>query len=155
MQKRNILFIGLLAIFAIVIVGSVSAFDLGFLTGDSGPEQVTIEGINFTIPDGYKEDLNNSYDNVTQSASGLSYTMNGKTYANDEGDAIAILIADYGDYNVTDEILEQVSDEPKTINGHAGYIKKDGMFTIFSYEAKGDLVTVTASDETVIDQVIV
>ena len=155
MKKRSILFIGLLAIFAIVIAGSVSAFDLGFLSGDSGPEEITIEGINFTIPEGYKEDANNSFVNETASVGSLTYTMNGKTFENDDGDAIAILIADYGEYNVTDEVLQQVADEPKTINGHDGYVKKDGMFTIFSYEEDGDLVTITASDEDIIDQVVV
>ena len=155
MQKRSILFIRLLAIFAIVIAGSVSAFDLGFLSGDSGPEEITIEGINFTIPEGYKEDANNSFVNETASVGSLTYTMNGKTFENDDGDAIAILIADYGEYNVTDEVLQQVADEPKTINGHDGYVKKDGMFTIFSYEEDGDLVTITASDEDIIDQVVV
>ena len=155
MQNRKILFIGLLAIFAIVIVGSVSAFDLGFLSGDSGPEEITIEGINFTIPEGYKEDANNSFVNETASVGSLTYTMNGKTFENDDGDAIAILIADYGEYNVTDEVLQQVADKPKTINGHDGYVKKDGIFTIFSYEEDGDLVTITASDEDIIDQVVV
>ena len=158
MQNRKILFIGLLAIFAIVIAGSVSAFDLGSLLGDgsdSGPQEIAIEGINFTIPEGYTEDVNNSYENETASVGSLTYTMNGKTFENDDGDAIAILIADYGDYNVTDEILQQVADEPKTINGHDGYVKKDGIFTIFSYEEDGDLVTITASDKNIIDQVVV
>ena len=155
MQNRKILFIGLLAIFAIVIAGSVSAFDLGFLSGDSGPEEITIEGINFTIPEGYKEDANNSFVNETASVGSLTYTMNGKTFENDDGDAIAILIADYGEYNVTDEVLQQVEKKKKTINGHDGYVKKDGIFTIFSYEEDGDLVTITASDEDIIDQVVV
>ena len=155
MQKRKILFIGLLAIFAIVIAGSASAFDLGFLTGDSGPETVTIEGIDFNIPEGYKEDENYSYVNETASSGSVKYVMNGKTFENDKGDAIAILIADYGKYNVTDDILKQVADEKKTINGHDGYVKVDGIFTIFSYIEDGDLVTVTASDESVIDQVVV
>ena len=106
MQKRKILFIGLLAIFAIVIAGSASAFDLGFLTGDSGPETVTIEGIDFNIPEGYKEDENYSYVNETASSGSVKYVMNGKTFENDKGDAIAILIADYGKYNVTEDILK-------------------------------------------------
>ncbi len=155
MQKRKILIIGLLAIFAIVIAGSVSAFDFGFLGGDSGPETVNIEGINFTIPEGYKENTNYSYENETAKSGGVTYTMNGKTYENDDGDAIAILIANYGKYKVTDEILKQVADEKKTINDHKGFIKKDGVFTIFAYEENGDLVTITASDESVIDQVVV
>ena len=75
MQKRKILFIGLLAIFAIVIAGSASAFDLGFLTGDSGPETVTIEGIDFNIPEGYKEDENYSYVNETASSGSVKYVM--------------------------------------------------------------------------------
>lgn len=158
MQKRKILFIGLLAIFAIVIIGSASAFDLGFLSGgsdDSAPQEVTIEGIDFNIPEGFKEDVNNSIDDVKATAGTLTYTMNGKTFENDDGDVIVILIADYGEYNVTDDVLKQVSDEKKTIKDYNGYIKKDGKFYIYSYEVDGDLVTITTADESLIEQVLV
>ena len=66
MKKRSIYFIGVLALFAIVIVGSASAFDLNSLFGDSSasePQQISIEGINFTIPEGYTEEVNGSMDN--------------------------------------------------------------------------------------------
>ena len=158
MQKRSILFIGVLALFAIVIVGSASAFDLGSLLGDSSggeSQQVTIEGINFTIPEGYTEQVNGSMDNEKLSAGTLTYTVNGKTFVSLKNkDALAILVADYGDYNVTDQILQQVADEKKTIAGQDGYVKVEGGFTIFSYEVNGDLVTISASNETVIEEVL-
>lgn len=160
MQKRSILFIGLLAIFAIVIVGSASAFDLGSLLGDdssdSEPQQITIEGINFTVPEGYTVDLNNSFDNQKASVGSLTYTINGKTLVNkNSADAVAIIIADYGDYNVTDDVLKQtVGNNKTTIAGQDGYVKVDNGFTVFSYEVNGDLVSISTSDESVIEEIL-
>ena len=143
-------------IFAIVIVGSASAFDLNSLFGDSSasePQQISIEGINFTIPEGYTEEVNGSMDNEKLSAGSLTYTVNGKSFVNlKTQDAAAIIVADYGDYNVTDQVLQQVADEKKTIAGQEGYVKVDGGFTVFSYEVNGDLVTISASNETVIEE---
>ena len=156
MQKRSILFIGFLAMLAIVVVGSASAFDLGSLLGDSsddGPQTVTIEGINFTIPEGYKEADNSSFENETASVGSLTYTMNGKTYENGS-DAFAILIADYGDYNVTEDILQQIADEKATYGGQDGYVKVDNGFTVFSYIVDGDLVSISTSDDSVIDEIL-
>ena len=156
MQKRSIYFIGVLALFAIVIVGSASAFDLNSLFGDSSasePQQISIEGINFTIPEGYTEEVNGSMDNEKLSAGSLTYTVNGKSFVNlKTQDAAAIIVADYGDYNVTDQVLQQVADEKKTIAGQEGYVKVDGGFTVFSYEVNGDLVTISASNENVIEE---
>ena len=152
------MFIGLLALFAIVIVGTASAFDLSsLLGGDSSGEaqEITIEGINFTIPEGYSSDPTSVFENVTTKTGSVSYTMNGQTFKNDAGDEIAILVADYGDLNVTDDILKQVSDSKKTIKDYNGYVKKDGKYTVFSYIEEGDLVTVTVSDESVLEKVLV
>ena len=158
MQKRKILFISMLAIFAILIVGSASAFDLGSLLGDSSSEstgeQGTIAGLNFTIPEGYKEDPSAVFKNVTQTVGSVSFTMDGQSFENKNGDSLAILVADYGDYNVTDDILNDGSSEKKTINGIDGYIKKDDGFTVFSYEENGDLVSISTSDENVIEEVL-
>lgn len=156
MQKRSILFIGFLAMLAIVVVGSASAFDLGSLLGDSssdGPQTVTIEGINFTIPEGYKEADNSSFENETASVGSLTYTMNGKTFENGS-DAFAILIADYGDYNVTEDILQQIADEKATYAGQDGYVKVDNGFTVFSYIVDGDLVSISTSDDSVIEEIL-
>lgn len=159
MQKRTMIFLGLLAIFAIVIAGSASAFDLSSLLGgdsdESATEQVTIAGIDFNIPEGYKEVPDYSFENETSYIGSVSYTINGKSFENDAKDAIAILIADYGDFNVTDEVLQEVADEPKTIKNYDGYVKQDGNFTVFAYEEDGDLVTITASDDKIIEEVLV
>lgn len=157
MQKRSILFIGFLAMLAIVVVGSASAFDLGSILGDSSsadePQTVTIEGINFTIPEGYKEADNSSFENETASVGSLTYTMNGKTFENGS-DAFAILIADYGDYNVTEDILTQIADDKATYGGQDGYVKVDNGFTVFSYIVDGDLVSISTSDDSVIDEIL-
>ena len=51
MKFNRIAIIAILAILTVVLAGSVSAFDLGFLTGgDSEPQEVTVGGIDFNIP---------------------------------------------------------------------------------------------------------
>lgn len=157
MQKRKMVFIGLLAIFAIAIVGSASAFDLSSFLGDdssdSESQEVSIRGINFTIPEGYNESENGSFENLTSTAGSLTYTMDGKTFENKK-DAVAIIVADYGDYNVTEDILQQIAVEKKTYASQEGYVKVDGNFTVFSYSVDGDLVTISASDESVIEEIL-
>ena len=158
MQKRKFLFIGLIALFAILIVGSASAFDLSSLFGDSssnGPtEQVTIEGINFTVPEEYTKNPKSFLNNVTTKVGSVSYTMNGQSFENEKGDALAIVVSDYDGVNVTEQAVKETGGTKKTISGHDGYFKKDGDFYVFSYIEKGDFVTVSASDEKLIEQII-
>ncbi len=155
MQKNKIMILAILTIFTVVLAGSASAFDLGFLSGDDEPTEVTIEGIKFNIPSGFQEDKVNSIENETAHSGTITYTMNGKTYENAKGEAIAIVIADYGDYNVTDEILSQVADDKKTVNGVDGYVTVDNNCTVFAYEENGDLVTVTTTDDSLLETIVV
>ena len=56
MKFNRIAIIAILAIFTVILAGSASAFDLGFLTGsDSEPQEVTVGGIDFNIPAGFTE----------------------------------------------------------------------------------------------------
>ena len=154
----KILVIGLLAVFTILIVGSASAFDLSSLFGDSSSngssQEITIEGNNFSIPDDYAKNPKSFLDNVTTNTGTVSYTMNGQTFENDKGEAIAIVVTDYNGMNVTEQALKAAGDTKKTINGHDGYIKKDGEFSVFSYIENGDLVTISLSDENLLGQII-
>ena len=56
MKFNKIAIIAILAILTVVLAGSASAFDLGFLSGgDSEPQDVPVGGIDFSIPAGFTE----------------------------------------------------------------------------------------------------
>ena len=56
MKFNRIAIIAILAILTVVLAGSASAFDLGFLGGgDSEAQQITVGGIDFNIPAGFTE----------------------------------------------------------------------------------------------------
>lgn len=176
MKLNRIAIIALLAIFAVVLAGSASAFDLGFLTGGdsetSEPQEITVGGIDFSIPAGFTENEDYAMDHVASNSSGVDYYMSSAGYEDDtKENAIYILVGDYGDYNVTDEIIEYVVDsmdyEKKTINGHAGYLVQqtstdssdmmdvDQPIYMFVYGQDGDLVFLGATDESYFSDIIV
>ena len=56
MKFNRIAIIAILVIFTVVLAGSASAFDLGFLGGGSSEaQQITVGGIDFNIPAGFTE----------------------------------------------------------------------------------------------------
>ena len=174
MKFNRIAIIAILAILTVVLAGSASAFDLGFLGGgDSEAQQITVGGIDFNIPAGFTENEDYKMDNEkSNSTTGVDYTMSAAGYEDDsKQNAIYVLVGDYGDYNVTNEIVEYVLDdmdyEKKTINGHDGYLVQQNttgssslMATeqpvyMFVYEENGDLVFIGATDESYFGDVII
>lgn len=178
MKINKIAIIAVLAILTVVLAGSASAFDLGFLTGsDDAPQDVTVGGIDFTIPAGFTENEDYKMDNESSSAAGSEFYMSAAGFEDDSKEnAIYIMVADYGQYNVTEEVLEYVVEsydyEKTTINGHAGYLVKEtndqadmmnmteltetGSDTVymFMYEENGDLVYIGATDQSYFNEVI-
>ena len=174
MKFNRIAIIAILAILTVVLAGSASAFDLGFLGGgDSEAQQITVGGIDFNIPAGFTENEDYKMDNEkSNSTTGVDYTMSAAGFEDDsKQNAIYVLVGDYGDYNVTNEIVEYVLDdmdyEKKTINGHDGYLVQQNttdssslMATeqpvyMFVYEENGDLVFIGATDESYFGDVII
>nr|WP_295605310.1 hypothetical protein [uncultured Methanobrevibacter sp.] len=174
MKFNRIAIIAILAILTVVLAGSASAFDLGFLGGGSSEaQQITVGGIDFNIPAGFTENEDYKMDNEkSNSTTGVDYTMSAAGYEDDsKQNAIYVLVGDYGDYNVTNEIVEYVLDdmdyEKKTINGHDGYLVQQNttdssslMATeqpvyMFVYEENGDLVFIGATDESYFGDVII
>ena len=172
MKFNRIAILAILAILTVVLAGSASAFDLGFLGGsDSEPQQVTVGGIDFNIPAGFTENEDYRMENESAS-SGTDYYMSAAGFEDDsKANAIYIMVADYGEYNVTDDIIAYVADtmdgEKKTINGHSGYVAKqtsaesdssmldvDDDVYVFIYEQNGDLVFIGATDQAYFDDVV-
>lgn len=152
-MNKKILFAVCLAILAVFAIGSVSAFDLGFLSGGS-EEIVTIDGIDFKIPDGFSEDTDEEIVNETSVQSGVSYLTNSKYYQKD-GAIMVILVADYGEYEVTDDIAKEVGGDAATIAGVDGYLKKDGFFNVFDYAKDGKLVVMSTNDKNLFEEFII
>ena len=173
MKLNKIAIIAILAIFTVILAGSASAFDLGFLTGsDSEPQEITVGGIDFNIPAGFSENEDYKMVDEKSNTSGVDYTMNAAGFEDDtKNKAIYILVGDYGDFNVTDDIIEYVVDsmdyEKQTINGHNGYLVQqstsdssslmavDEPIYIFIYEENGDLVFLGATDEAYFSDMII
>ena len=173
MKFNRIAIIAILAILTVVLAGSVSAFDLGFLSGgDSEPQEITVGGIDFSIPAGFNENEEYKMVNEKSNTSGIDYYMSSAGFEDDSKQkAIYILVGDYDEYNVTDEIIEYVLDdmdyEKKTINGHDGYLVQQSTSSssslmaveepiyMFVYEENGDLVFIGATDESYFGDVII
>lgn len=173
MKFNRIAIIAILAILTVVLAGSVSAFDLGFLSGgDSEPQEITVGGIDFSIPAGFNENEEYKMVNEKSNTSGIDYYMSSAGFEDDSKQkAIYILVGDYDEYNVTDEIIEYVLDdmdyEKKTINGHDGYLVQQSTSSssslmaveepiyMFVYEENGDLVFLGATDESYFGDVII
>ena len=170
MKFNRIAILAVLAILAVVLAGSASAFDLGFLGGsDSEPQQITVGGIDFNIPAGFTE--NEDYKMENESGSDSSFYMSAAGFEDDtKQKAIYGMVADYGEYNVTDEVLAYVADsmdaEKKTINGHTGYMTTQATNStsmldvtedvyMFIYEENGDLVFIGATDESYFSDIII
>ena len=166
------------AVLAIVLAGSVSAFDFDFLTGtDDNSEKITVGGIDFNVPAGFSENEDYKLDNESISDNSTDYTfyMSSAGFEDDtKQKAIYMMVTDYGQYNVSDETLEYIVESmdaaKKTINGHDGYIaqagnddadeslfienKTDDVY-LFIYEQNGDLVYLGATDPSYFEQVII
>ena len=173
MKFNRIAIIAILAILTVVLAGSVSAFDLGFLSGgDSEPQEITVGGIDFSIPAGFNENEEYKMVNEKSNTSGIDYYMSSAGFEDDSKQkAIYILVGDYDEYNVTDEIIEYVLDdmdyEKKTINGHDGYLVQQSTSSssslmaveepiyMFVYEENGDLVFLGATDDSYFIDVII
>lgn len=167
MDNKKIFVIVALALLAIVAVGSVSALDLGFLGGnddqdtaaeDSDAKTTTIKGIEFNIPDGYVKAENYTLDGETRSSGSIDYKVYQEGYEKGATDAILFLIGEYPT-NITDDMLKTMDlGEPKTINDHDGYITTSNeggdTFTVFFYAEDGDLVTVTVTDDSLLEEII-
>ena len=148
-MDKKIIFGLSLVIIVVIAIGSASAVDFGSILGGEENETVTIDGIDFNIPDGFKEDPDEAIVNDTKEQSGITYVNNGKLY--EKGTTIvALLVADYGEYNVTDDIAKSVGGEAKTFNNASGYLTTNGIYKVFNYAKDGKLVVISSTDEDVI-----
>ena len=150
----------IIAIFALLIlavsVSAVSAFGLSDLTGSSSDAGVvTIDGIDFNIPDGFSEEKNLAIDGEVNETDGVQYTTWGKTYINDENKVISIGVATYDGVEVTDEMPQYIGGDKVTINGVDGYEYNVASYDGFTFAKDGKLIIISTNDGDLLQDVVV
>lgn len=147
-MNKKIFFSILMVLIAIVGMSSVSA-----VGGNSQNETVTIEGIDFNIPKGFKENTSLEIVNESDSNGVVSYVMNGKSFEKGD-DFMSLLVCEYDGMEVTDEIVAATGGDAKTIAGHNGYLAKKTLYTTFSYPENGKLVVLSTANPDLIEDFI-
>ena len=150
----------IIAIFALLIlavsVSAVSAFGLSDLTGSSSDAGVvTIDGIDFNIPDGFSEEKDLAIDGEVNETEGVQYTTWGKTYINDENKVISIGVATYDGVEVTDEMPQYIGGDKVTINGVDGYEYNVASYDGFTFAKDGKLIIISTNDGDLLQDVVV
>ena len=160
MDSKKIFFVIALALFAIISIASVSAFDL---FGTSGESTTTVGGYEFNIPDGFEKNESFECINETTTEGAATFIVNAEGFQKSDNEVIYIHVADYSvpgyEANLTTNQLKQSGlGDPKTINGIEGLMAKnqfdDLKVTAFFYAKGGDLITVMSTDESLLEKII-
>lgn len=124
-------------------------------SSSSNGKKIKIEGIEFNIPDGFKEDTDSidEYNNKKFETNNVKYTMNGKVFT-DGKDTFTVGVITYDDYEVDDSVAKSVGSDDTTINGVDGYEYDYEHQQGFVYSKDGKLVTVLANDEDLLDKIV-
>ena len=144
----------ILTVFALLIVltsiSAVSAFDLGDIFG-CGDETVTIEGIDFNIPAGYKEDSTSTF-NIIEQFIDEGYDFDGKVFVKDNTQ-VGIYVYNYSSLDA-DDILGDFSNET-TINDVGGFMEFDDNDYVFIYSKDKCVVLIASNDKDAIGDFII
>lgn len=138
----------ILSIIAVLMIGCAYASD----SSDSlNNNTITISGMNFTIPDGFTEDVEEAIVNETGSDEGYNYVTESKTFECND-DFIIISVSIY-DKNLTVDYMQDFGDE-STINNVTGYFEDVGFLSLFSYTQGNKLIIVSANERQLIEDVL-
>ncbi len=146
-------------IFALLIlvtsISAVSAFDLGDLFGMGGQNKtVTIEGVDFNIPAGYKEDSTNTF-NIIEGFIDEGYNFDGKVYSKDKTEVgIFVYKNNPSDSSGNNDILGSFTNQT-TINDIGGYIEFEDNDYVFVYTKEDCIVLIASTDQNVIGDFII
>ncbi len=138
-----------LSIFLMVMVGCAYATD----STDANNNTVTISGVNFTIPEGFTEDVEEAIVNQSNSDDGYNYVTNQKMFEDNDTNLILISVETY-EQNITDDFISDFG-EKTTINNVTGSLEDLGFLALFTYVQDGQLVVVTANNQELIEQVVI
>lgn len=138
----------ILSILAVLMIGCAYASDS---TDSLNNNTITISGMNFTIPDGFTEDVEEAIVNETGSDEGYNYVTESKTFECND-DFIIISVSIY-DKNLTVDYMQDFGDE-STINNVTGYFEDVGFLSLFSYTQGNKLIIVSANERQLIEDVL-
>ncbi|ADC46491.1 hypothetical protein mru_0640 [Methanobrevibacter ruminantium M1] len=157
MDSKKILVILGLTVLAIFLASSVSAGDL-ISTGGYNPDSLIIlEGADFNIPDGFERIEDKSIANQTRNSGVFSSILNREVYGNPKGEEIVISVVDFDNFDANLPILSMICKgcQKKELLGYPGFIGSDGNSTKFSYVFDNKVVSISAPNEDLINQVLV
>ena len=145
MNKKILVILSLL----VIIAGT------GMIYAASTENTVQVDEFEFNIPDGFTENVTAEAVNEKTSSGGVEYTYCQKLFEKGFSEAISILVAEYDGYEVTDEVVSVKNKEKTTINDVDGYLGNESGIFIFSYSKEGKLVTITATDKELFDEIVI
>ena len=137
-----------LIVFAVAVVGCAYAADT---TDSSNNNTVTISEINFTIPEGFSEDVSEAVVNQSESDDGYTYVTNEKTF--ERGDHILEISVSKYEQNITNDMIKN-SGKKVIINNVTGYLGDVGILAVFSYIKEGKLVCIVSDNKEIINEVV-
>ena len=148
MNKK--IFTVLILLIVVTSICAVSAFNLGDLFGVNKNETVTIKGVDFNIPAGYKEDSTNTF-NMIEGFIKDGYDF---VYKKDNTE-VGIFVYDYSSADADSvAILDSFANET-TINDVGGYIGFDDNDYVFCYSKDKSIILVASNDKGAIADFII
>lgn len=156
MEKSSRLKLGfVLAMFIIFIVAINPASSAFFGLLEDPVQNVTVDGIEFTIPSGYEFDANFT-EMMNDFATDEFKSNDGeiKAYESEEGN-ITIMVSSNHHGKISN--LYSTGFDPKTINGHKGAIKYDASLDEYMYvfDEEDKLAIVYVTDKNILEEMIV
>jgi hypothetical protein len=120
-----------------------------------GPnETVTIDGVDFNIPDGFEVDPTNTTQKAVESLIEDGAQIESKGYV--KGDtAIGLFVVNITNGLTNEQALKVMGGDNTTINNVTGYLKKDGDITLFNFEKNDRIVVISSSDEKIIGDFLI
>ena len=138
----------ILSILAVLMIGCAYASDS---TDSLNNNTIIISGMNFTIPEGFTEDVEEAIVNETGSDEGYNYVTESKTFECND-DFIIISVSIY-DKNLTGDYMQDFGDEA-TINNVSGFYEDLGFLSLFSYTQGNKLIIISANEKQLIEDVV-
>ncbi|MBQ2962613.1 hypothetical protein [Methanobrevibacter sp.] len=155
MEKSSKLKLGFVfAIFLIFIVAMNPASAAFFGLFEDPVQNVTVDGIEFTIPGEYE---------FNETSSDLMYAFTDDTFKENNGDVkvyrsekgnITIMVSDSKNGKISN--LYSAGYDPKTVNGHKGALKymSDLDEYLYAFQQDGKLAVVYVTNETMLEDII-
>ncbi|WP_296859669.1 hypothetical protein [uncultured Methanobrevibacter sp.] len=146
-------------IFALILlvasISTVSAFDLGDLFGSGKNETITLDGVKFNIPAGYKEDQSNTTNNRLNEFKKNGTNVTGTAYVKDS-DAVGIMVLNYSNTDKTSDNVKEMLKENKTkIKDIEGSLTIDNGVYVFSYAKNDIFVSISAPSKEILSEFLI